>query len=69
MTHQYIPTEVSVSLIDALEQRPPPHNKLLLLSKYGVLSLGVYQEEFHVAWAPLPKIPESVKRRLSEQTV
>lgn len=62
-----IPTAKVVQLIDVDVQPPPQATKLLCLSKYGVLSLGIFQHGFHVAWAPLPKTPESVKVKLREE--
>lgn len=65
MTHG-IPTARSVSFIDA-EVQPPPSGaqKLILLSQYGVTTIGTFQAGFHVAWAPLPKIPASVKAKMN----
>ena len=50
--------------IDPQEQTPPIGKKLLLLTQYGVAVLGHwYAEGQFIAWAPLPKIPESIKRK------
>lgn len=59
---EHIPTAASVSFTDA-NLTPPPSRaqKLVLLSKYGVTTIGTYQAGFHVAWAPLPKKPTSLK--------
>lgn len=64
-----IPTAASSTLQDAALFPPPKATKLLLLSRFGVLAVGTYQPEFHVAWAPLPKIPATVKDKLNEQTL
>jgi hypothetical protein len=63
-----IPTARSVSFIDA-DLQPPPSGaqKLILLSRYGVTTIGTFQEDFHVAWAPLPKIPASVKAKMNQK--
>lgn len=67
MTHG-IPTARSVSFIDAEVQSPPSGaQKLILLSQYGVTTIGTFQAGFHVAWAPLPKIPASVKAKMNQK--
>lgn len=63
-----VPTAKTIELIDVRDQSPPRADKLILLSMYGVTSIGTYQPGFHVAWAPMPKAPESVKRRILEPT-
>lgn len=67
MTHE-IPTAWLVQFVDAQVQPPPSGaQKLILLSRYGVTTIGTFQAGFHVAWAPLPKIPESVKQQMSRK--
>lgn len=59
------PTAESVTLLDAELHNPPTGaKKLLLLTKYGILTIGVFDPDSHVAWGYLPKIPQSVKDRL-----
>lgn len=62
-----IPTKNQVQLIDVDDEMPPKADKLLLLSKYGVLNIGTFQQGFHLAWSPLPKIPASVKEKINER--
>ncbi|MRN38583.1 hypothetical protein CRG49_002125 [Neisseria sp. N95_16] len=67
MKEQRIYTSPLVELFDAVEHSPPKEaTKLLVLSKYGILGLGSFDSNFHVAWGYLPKIPKSVKERMSE---
>ena len=62
MLNQVIPTAYSVQLKDFRQEKPDTRAvKLLLLSKYGVLRIGIPVEGFDIAWAELPKIPDSVK--------
>ena len=66
MNEQRIFTSTMVELFDAAEKMPPKEaTKLLVLSRYGVLGLGSFDPNFHVAWGYLPKIPKSVKERMS----
>lgn len=59
-----IPTANSIELIDAALTPPPERaSKLILLSQYGVLAIGTYQPGFHIAWAPLPKRPMTMKEK------
>lgn len=58
---EIIPTSKTVELIDVEYQKPPKADKLILLSKYHILSIGTFVEGFHIAWSPLPKIPQSIK--------
>lgn len=45
---------------------PPPKNKQVwCVSKYGIGRKDVFNHDFDIAWFPLPKIPESVKRNLN----
>jgi hypothetical protein len=45
------------------EEPPPAKTKILLLSPYGILSIGPWDSWF-LAWAPLPKIPPHIKDRM-----
>lgn len=46
------------------QDEPPPRGvKMLLLNPGGVCVVGVWHQ-WAVAWAPLPRLPEHVKRRL-----
>ena len=46
------------------QDHPPPLGvKMLLLNPGGVCVVGVWHQ-WAVAWAPLPRLPEHVKRRL-----
>lgn len=63
---KFIPTAPTAKLKDLRLEKPPPSaTKLLVLSKYGILRLGLPLEGFDVAWSELPKIPESVKESMS----
>ena len=46
------------------EAMPPVKTKILTLSKYGIISIGYYEHDFHVAWCPLPKIPSHIKEAM-----
>ena len=46
------------------EDAPPNKTKILVLSKYGILSIGHWEPDFYVAWCPLPKIPPHIKDRM-----
>lgn len=60
-----IPTAEQSVLYDANIAEPPQNAiKLLVLNKYGVLSIGTFDKDSHVAWAHLPKIPKTVKERM-----
>lgn len=59
------PTAESSTLYDAEEVMPPAAaKKLLLLTRYGILTIGTFDRDSHVAWGYLPKIPASVKSRM-----
>jgi hypothetical protein len=45
------------------DHAPPLGVKVLLLSPGGVCVVGVWQD-WAVAWAPLPKVPEHIKQQL-----
>lgn len=46
------------------QDEPPPRGvKMLLLNPGGVCVVGVWHQ-WAVAWAPLPRLPEHVKRLL-----
>lgn len=49
--------------LDPLLNKPPAATKVLLLTKYGICTVGVWGEDC-VAWLPLPKVPPSVKERM-----
>lgn len=61
-----IPTAPVTELYDAELYPPPLAKKLIVYSKYGVTTAGVFQPGFHVAWGYCPKVPASVKERLSK---
>jgi hypothetical protein len=49
------------------ETDPPPRNtSLLLLNPGGVLIVGTWSDDC-LGWCPKPKIPESIKKRMSEK--
>lgn len=48
-------------------EQPPLGSKILLLNPGGVCCIG-HWAEWAVAWAPLPKMPIEVKRRLDPRT-
>ena len=60
-----VPTTEQILFFDADLHPPPKHNKLLLLSKFGVCTIGVYEANFHVGWYYLPKIPSTLKKKLT----
>lgn len=63
MTH--IPTALAAVFKDVRYHKPPQRAaKLILLSKYGVTTIGTYQPGFHIAWAELPKVPATLKGRM-----
>lgn len=51
-------------LLDPNDVIPPPGVKLLVLNPGGVLHVGMWYDGA-LAWAPMPKIPGSVKSRMS----
>ena len=53
-------------LYDPLEFPPPKGKELLLINPSGVLILGKWNDTC-LAWGPYPKIPESVKARMSKK--
>lgn len=55
-----VPTTSDLVFKDPDIDPPPRHDKLLLLSKYGVASIGKYDKTFHVGWVELPKIPDAI---------
>ena len=65
MTDMKVGTAPVVELFDAERVPPPKGITLLVLSRYGVLTKGLFQPDFHVAWAYLPKIPSSVRERMA----
>lgn len=49
------------------ELYPPPKNVLLLcITKYGILQKSRFIDNWHVAWYPLPREPQTVKDRRSK---
>lgn len=45
---------------------PPPTGKVMwVLSKYGVATKDKFQQGFHVAWLPLPKIPPALRAKMT----
>lgn len=47
------------------EVDPPPTGNILLLTRGGVLVSGRWRDDGgFVAWAPKPKVPEAIKRKL-----
>lgn len=56
-------TTADIKWIDG-DTKKPQGNKVLLLSKYGMASIGSYQEGFHVAWSPLPKVPPELRQKM-----
>ena len=49
--------------LDADVAPPPSGSKLLLLTNGGIAVIGNWGPGF-VAWAPLPKVPPSIKEKL-----
>lgn len=59
------PTAESSVLYDADKVKPPKAaKKLLLLTRYGILTIGRFDCDSHIAWGYLPKIPASVKSKM-----
>lgn len=50
---------------DPEEDPPPLGSKMLLLNPAGVACIGTWSQVF-IAWAPLPKVPSSIKQKLDE---
>ena len=49
-------------------QFPPPRGeKILILTMFGVLTLGHWSDLDSVAWAPLPKMTDEVKLALQDK--
>lgn len=63
MTERYLAGIATLRLPS--EDHPPAKTKILLLSPYGILSIGPWDPWF-VAWAPLPKIPDHIKRAMQQ---
>lgn len=64
------PTAPVVELIDTAIEMPLPGAKVYALGAGGVLAPVVWTSkspEFFVAWMPYPKVPASVKARLSRR--
>jgi hypothetical protein len=50
---------------DPSVEAPPRGTKILLLTEWGVAVLGHWDKVGRfAAWSPLPKIPESIRRRM-----
>lgn len=44
---------------------PPKNTKILILTRWGVIHLGTWDDEARfVAWMPLPKIPHDIKEKM-----
>lgn len=52
---------------DAALVLPPLNTKMIVVSKYGVARIGTFDPNFDVAWFPLPRLPQTVKQRISEK--
>lgn len=59
-----VPTTTALYFKDPDKYPPPRHNKLIVLSRYGVASIGTFAKGFHVGWVELPKIPEAIKEKM-----
>lgn len=64
MDHQRHPTNPEWVLFDPLLVPPPRGEELLLINEGGVLIKGQWTDDC-IAWGHKPKIPASVKERLS----
>ena len=62
MTDRYLAGVATLRLPE--EEAPPAKTKILVLSKYGILSIGHWEPNFYVAWCPLPKIPPHIKEAM-----
>lgn len=51
---------------DAALVPPPLNTKMIVVSKYGVARIGKFDPNFDVAWFPLPRVPQTVKQRISD---
>lgn len=48
------------------DEFPPPEGKVMwVLSKYGVATKDKFVKGFHIAWLPLPKIPTTLRSKMS----
>lgn len=52
-------------LLDPLTHAPPRGVQLLVVTRGGVLIKAPWSPDM-IAWSPLPRLPESVKRRQVE---
>ncbi len=52
---------------DPAHNPPPTAKKILLLTYTGSACIGCWDVGF-IAWAPLPKIPNTIKNKISHQT-
>lgn len=52
-------------LLDPLTHKPPRGVQLLVVTRGGVLIKAPWSPDM-IAWSPLPRLPESVKRRQAE---
>lgn len=49
--------------LDPMEFPPPRNKKIICITKYGVAVIAHWVDDFHIAWSPLPRIPQSVRKR------
>lgn len=57
-------TEEGFIAYDPEIKRPPSGVKIYLINRFGVAVLGEWTDsEEYIAWAPLLKVPQSVKER------
>lgn len=56
-------TRAGFDAFDPLNDPPPLHQELWCISEHGVGRRGQWNPKTDIAWAPLPKIPASVKDR------
>lgn len=64
LTAKQLPVE-DLEFLDCALYPPPKATKLLLLSRYGIATVGTYQPGFHLGWLPLPTIPSGLRNTLA----
>ena len=58
-----VPT-IDIEMIDAKENPPPRHDKSICgNSELGVTTIGLFMHGFHDCRLPMPKFPQSLKKK------
>lgn len=51
-----------MTFLDPKEHAPPRGKKILLLTIGGICVVGHWKDDDWVAWLPLPRVPDHIKR-------